>query len=86
MPCFLMKFSSNSCEKPSWSGVLSEIPDATQYDIKALIGFLQLTILAIHVFLVNFDMLVKSVITLQRSLRKQPIFQDATTGSPGSDV
>ena len=64
MPCFLRKFSSSSCEKPSWSGVLSETPDATQYDIKALIGFLQLTILAIHVFLVNFDMLVKSVITL----------------------
>ena len=64
MPCFLIKFSSSSCEKPSWSGVLSEIPVGTQYDIKALIGFLQLTILAIHVFLVNFDMLVKSVVTL----------------------
>ena len=63
MPCFLIKFSS-SCEKPSWSGVLSEIPVATQYDIKKLIGFLQLNILAITVFLVNFDMLVKSVITL----------------------
>ena len=64
MPCFPIKFSSTSCEKPSWSGVLSEIPVAAQYDIKALIGFLQLTILAIHVFLVNFDMLVKSVVTL----------------------
>ena len=64
MPCFLIKFSWTSCEKPNWSGVLSEIPVATQYDIKELIGFLQLTILAIYVFLVNFDMLVKSVITL----------------------
>lgn len=43
---------------------LPRMPVATQYNIKAFIGFLQLTIPEIHVFLVSFDMLVKSVITL----------------------